>query len=81
MLLERCEMERDPHMVLTIEYAVEADGRYIAEIPELPGILPAYGATPEEARKRAVALAFFWLADRLEHGDWTPPESVEFRAA
>ena len=81
MHLERCEMERNPHLVLTIEYAVEEDGRYIAEIPELPEILPVYGATPEEARKRVVALAFFWIADRLEHGDWTTPESVEFRAA
>ncbi len=74
-------MEGESHVVLTIEYAVEADGRYIAEIPELPGILPVYGATPEEARKRAVALALFWLADRVEEGDLTTPESVEFRAA
>ena len=58
-------------MKLTIELEQEDDGRWIAEVPELPGTL-AYGTTREEARKRAQALTFRVLADRLEHGEATP---------
>jgi predicted RNase H-like HicB family nuclease len=39
-----------------VEFDLEEDGRWIAEIPSLPGVL-AYGATKEEARERAVQLA------------------------
>jgi predicted RNase H-like HicB family nuclease len=42
-------------MTLTIRFLRETDGRWIADIPELPGVT-AYGATKEEARIRAAAL-------------------------
>ena len=54
-------------MILGIEIEEEEDGRWIAEVPSLPGVL-AYGATESEARARAQALALRVLADRLEHG-------------
>jgi predicted RNase H-like HicB family nuclease len=53
-----------------IEIEREADGRWIAEIPALPGVL-AYGATREEAVAHAKALALRVLAERLEHGEPT----------
>jgi len=43
-------------MNLSIEFEQEADGRWIAEIPTLPGVM-VYGATHEEARTRIQALA------------------------
>jgi predicted RNase H-like HicB family nuclease len=52
----------------TIEIEREADGRWIAEIAALPGVL-AYGATREEAFARAKALALRVLAERVEHGE------------
>ena len=52
----------------TIEYEQEADGRWIAEIPELPGVM-AYGATATEAKVKAQALALRALAERIEHGE------------
>ena len=55
-------------MPLTIEIEREADGRWIAEVPELPGVL-AYGQTRQEAIDRIRALCFRVLADRLEHGE------------
>ncbi len=54
-----------------IEIAQEDDGRWIAEVTMLPGVL-AYGATEAEARARAVALAFRVVADRIEHGEAVP---------
>src|SRR5688572_14118500 len=53
-------------MKLKIEVEREEDGRWIAEVPTLPGVL-AYGKTEVEARARAQALALRVLADRLEH--------------
>ncbi len=57
--------------MLRIEFEREDDGRWIAEIPLLPGVM-AYGATREEARGRVEALALRTLADRLEHGEEVP---------
>ncbi len=51
------------HMNFTIEHEREEDGRWLAEVPELPGVL-AYGATPDEAMAKAEALALCVLADR-----------------
>jgi predicted RNase H-like HicB family nuclease len=66
---------------LTLELDREADGRYIAEVPDLPGVL-AYGATEREATARAQALALRVLADRLEHGEAAPDLlPLDFRAA
>ena len=58
-------------MYLTLDLDREADGRHIAEVPALPGVL-AYGATQAEAVARAQALALRVLADRLEHGEPAP---------
>ncbi len=55
----------------TLEIERETDGRWISEIPELPGVL-AYGATRDESVAKAKALAFRVLADRLEHGEHIP---------
>jgi predicted RNase H-like HicB family nuclease len=63
--------------VLIIEMDREEDGRWIAEVPALPGIV-VYGATEAEARAKVMALAFFELADRLEHGEPVPDEARDF---
>lgn len=55
-------------MTLTVELEREIDGRWIAEIRELSGVL-AYGATRDQALAAAQALAFRVLADRIEHGE------------
>ena len=55
-------------MTFIVETEQETDGRWIAEVVELPGVL-SYGATPEEARARVQALALRVVADRLEHGE------------
>ena len=58
-------------MNFTIEHEREEDGRWIAEVPELPGVL-AYGATREEAMVKAEALALRVLAERLENNETGP---------
>ena len=55
-------------VVFTIEIEQETDGRWIAEVIELPGVL-AYGATRDEAIGRVQALALRVVADRLESED------------
>ena len=60
-------------MHLSIETEIEDDGRCIAEIPQLPGVL-AYGATADEASTKAEILALRVLAERLEHGESKPME-------
>lgn len=58
-------------MKLTIETDQEDDGRWIAEVPELSGVL-AYGATRDEAMARAEVLALRVLAEQLEHSEARP---------
>lgn len=58
-------------MPLTIQVEQEKDGRWLAEVPELPGVL-TYGKTRQEAVDRAQALALRVLADRLDHGEPVP---------
>lgn len=58
-------------MSLKIEIEQEDDGRWIAEIPELPGVL-VYGVTRQQAIERVEALCLRVLADRLEHGEDAP---------
>jgi predicted RNase H-like HicB family nuclease len=58
-------------MPLTIEVEQEEDGRWIAEVPDLPGVL-AYGQTRQEAIDRAQTLSLRMLADRLDHGEPVP---------
>lgn len=58
-------------MCFTIEVEQEEDGRWLAEIPQIPGVL-AYGPTRGEVIVRVQALALRVLADRLEHGEPVP---------
>ena len=55
-------------MTFSIEIERESDGRWIAEVPDLPGVL-AYGTSEQEAKARVQALALRVVADRLEHGE------------
>ena len=55
-------------MNFIVESEQEDDGRWIAEVLELPGVL-AYGETADEARARVQALALRVIAERLEHGE------------
>ena len=73
---------RSPKAVsLTIEYYREDDGRWLADIPALPGVT-AYGRSKKSATALAQALAFRLLAHRLEYGEAVPgPMSVSFIAA
>jgi predicted RNase H-like HicB family nuclease len=56
--------------MLKIEVEREADGRWIGEVRDLPGVL-AYGTTEAEARSKTAVLAFRVIADRLQHGEHT----------
>ncbi|HMD30390.1 MAG TPA: type II toxin-antitoxin system HicB family antitoxin, partial [Candidatus Acidoferrales bacterium] len=60
-----------------VELERETDGRWIAEVPELPGVL-AYGTSREEAIIRAQALSLRVLAERLEHGEEIPQVEAVF---
>ena len=61
-------------MNFTIEHEREDDGRWLAEVPEIPGAL-AYGATANEAMAKAEALALRVLAERLEHDESGPQQA------
>lgn len=65
--------------VLTIEFDRETDGRWIADIPELPGVL-VYAATQQEARAKVEALALHVLADQITESG-TPQDQLQFVAA
>ena len=56
---------------MKMEIEREEDGRWIAEIPELPGVM-VYGDSRNETISKAEALALRVLADRLEHGEEIP---------
>jgi len=70
-------MSVDP---LRIELEEEEDGRWIAEVVDLPGVL-AYGQSREEALARVETLALRVIADRLEHGERAPALNNLFAAA
>ncbi len=61
-------------MNFTIEHEREEDGRWLAEVPELAGVL-AYGATADEAMAKAESLALRVLAERLDNGE-AKPQSI-----
>ena len=68
-------------MRCTLEVERETDGRWIVEIPELPGTL-AYGTTQEEAIAKAKVLALRVLADQLENGETNADlDDISFAAA
>jgi predicted RNase H-like HicB family nuclease len=58
-------------MQFTLECEREDDGRWLAEVAQLPGVL-AYGASANEAMAKAEVLALRVLAERLEHGEAGP---------
>ena len=58
-------------MPLQVEVEQEDDGRWIAEVVQLPGVL-CYGESRDEAVARAEALSLRVLADRLDHGEAVP---------
>jgi predicted RNase H-like HicB family nuclease len=60
-------------MMFVIQTEREDDGRWLAEVPQLPGVL-AYGSSADEAMARAEVLALRVLADRLEHGEARPQD-------
>jgi predicted RNase H-like HicB family nuclease len=67
--------------LLSIEYFREEDGRWLADIPALPGVT-AYGRSKRRATAAVQALALRLIADRLEHGEAIPgPMNVSFIAA
>ena len=57
---------------LQIEIEREEDGRFLASVPELPGVM-AYGDTEEAALRKAKSIALQVLADMIESGDEVPP--------
>ena len=68
-------------VIFTIETEQESDGRWIAEVMEIPGVM-VYGSTTSEAVAQAQVLALRVLAERLEQGEATPGfVSVSFQAA
>jgi len=69
-------MNAPPPFILRIELEQESDGRWLAEVPELPGAM-AYGATREQAQNGAFILALHVIAERIENGElvWTGAEA------
>ena len=60
----------------SIEYEQETDGRWLAEVPDLPGVM-AYGKTKEDAEVEVTALALRVIADRTQQGG-RPSGSIHF---
>jgi predicted RNase H-like HicB family nuclease len=71
--------EGEQCMNLRIEFDREDDGRWLAEIPELPGVM-CYGATKEEAEVRVQALALQVIAEQMKD-TMTAPKSIRFASA
>jgi len=67
-------------MKFNIEIAREDDGRWIADVVDIPGVM-CYGASREEAIAHAEALALRVIADRLEHGEEVPMLDTVFSVA
>lgn len=63
--------------MMRVEVEREEDGRWLGEVPELPGVL-AYGATEGEARTKAAALALRVIGERVEHGEPVPINLRDF---
>ena len=66
---------------LTIRLLRETDGRWIADVSELPGVT-VYGASAEEATLKAKALALRVIAEEIEHGEMkAPADTLQFSVA
>jgi predicted RNase H-like HicB family nuclease len=68
---------RSQDLRFIVETELETDGRWIAEIPQVPGAL-AYGVTKAEATNKAYAIALRSVADDVEHSHAEPPNSISF---
>jgi predicted RNase H-like HicB family nuclease len=66
-------------MKFEIECEREEDGRWLAEVPQLPGVL-AYGSSADEAMAKAEILMLRVLAEKLEHGE-SRPQSISISVA
>jgi len=66
-------------MDFTLQFEQETDGPWLAEVPELPGVL-AYGATSNDALVQAEMLALRVIAEQLEHGE-AKPQSIRLMLA
>jgi predicted RNase H-like HicB family nuclease len=76
-----CPGGPEPLMAFKVETEREDDGRWLAEVVEVPGVL-AYGDTQQAALSRVQALALRVVAERLEHGEAGPELlSISFNAA
>jgi len=80
-LISHLSVSSSIFMKLSIELEQEADGRWIAEVPELRGVL-VYGDSQVSAAQAARAMAFRVLADQIENGELQPAavDSVSFAA-
>lgn len=68
-------------MQLTIRLLRETDGRWIADVPELPGVT-VYGSTSDEATLKAKTLALRVIAEEIEHGEMAPAaDTLQFSIA
>jgi predicted RNase H-like HicB family nuclease len=67
-------------MKFTVECEQEEDGRWLAEVKELPGVM-VYGKDPDEAAALVQALALRVIADRLENGESIPRLMFSFSMA
>lgn len=65
---------------MKIEVEQENDSRWIAEVPELPGVM-VYGQSRNEAISKVQSLALRAIADRLEHGEQIPELQQLFAVA
>ena len=63
--------------MFALEIDQEEDGRWLAEVPELPGVM-AYGQAREEAVAKAQSLSLRVLADRIDHGETVPEVASKF---
>jgi predicted RNase H-like HicB family nuclease len=66
--------------MMHLEFDREDDGRWIAEVPELPGVM-AYGQSRDEALAKVQSLALRVLADRIDHGEPIPGSASSFLVA
>lgn len=64
-------------MTLIVEFDREEDGRWIADVPAIPGVM-VYGATRDEALTKVQVLALHVIADAIEHGEMQPEPSINF---
>ena len=72
--------ERQVEMTFTVEYEQEEDGRWLAEVKELPGVM-VYGKDAGDAMAHAQALALRVVADRLDNGESIPTLTFSFSMA